>query len=101
MDFWRLMVLQTPLGLAQYDNCVGVKSLVVILVAGDGNNEKLSKAVIYTAYLSYLDYLNDTQAPIVWTGKPLKTEIITHDVEGLSYLSYYKLESAKQQQPTN
>ena len=96
-----IWVLGIPVMVVRHNSCMKIDNLLVIMGVDPDKNTQLSQAVIHAAYLSYLNWLNKTEAPIVWSGEVLKHETITHDTAGLAHLVYYQLKSVKPEQPTN
>tara|TARA_R110000824_G_scaffold1178_1_gene6309 strand:+ start:1040 stop:1489 length:450 start_codon:yes stop_codon:yes gene_type:complete len=94
-------VLGVPVMVVRHNSCMKINNLLIIMGVDEDKNTELSQAVIHAAYLSYLNWLNKTEAPVVWSGDVLKRETITHDTAGLAHLAYYQLKSVKPPQPTN
>ena len=96
VESWVVGAMGVPGMVVKFENCYNVKTLLMIITHDSKGNNTLANAVINVFYLSYLDYINESEK---WEGKLIK-EVEVHDQhEGIkikSNVAFYRLKSSKE-----
>jgi hypothetical protein len=88
VNFWNLSVLNYPVVLVRFNNCLKVKDLLMLTSLNNGFTKEIRRTSRKLLKNHYLNYLNDTDSEKSWATKKLKEE----REENLTTL-FYLLES--------
>ena len=97
INLWNVGVVGNPAMVTTFEHCLEIDNLLLIVTSYVADNKELSPAVIAIIRLSYIGYMNETNADKLYTATLIKeTYKPNEDEENTkSHITFYSIESTK------